>query len=77
MTVILEGSTEGRKTCIRDVITPVKVIHEKLVLTRFLWTKRRDVTGEKRLTKGYCQYHAEVQGMIYRDALSFEKWYKV
>ena len=57
---ILEGSTEGRRTCIRHVITPMKVIHEKLVQTGFLRTKKREITKENRLSKGYCKYHAEV-----------------
>ena len=51
---ILESSTKGRKTYIRDVITPMKVIHEKLVQTRFLWTRRKETTREKKLSKGYC-----------------------
>ena len=28
---VLESFTEGKKTCIRDVITPMGVIHEELV----------------------------------------------
>ena len=57
---ILEDSIEERKTCVRDVITPMKVIHEKLVQTEFLRTRRRETTEENRLSKGYCQYHVEV-----------------
>ena len=32
----LENPTEGRKTCIKDVITPMGVIHEGSVQTRVL-----------------------------------------
>ena len=33
---ILESLTEGRKTHIRDVATPMRVIHEKLIQAGFL-----------------------------------------
>ena len=33
---VLESSTEGRKTCIKDVITPIEVIYEELVQARVL-----------------------------------------
>ena len=33
---VLESLKEGRKTCIRNVITPMKVIHKELVQARFL-----------------------------------------
>ena len=44
---ILESSTKRRKTCIRDVITHMKVIHEKLVQVKFFWTRRREATKKK------------------------------
>ena len=34
--VVLENSTEGRKTCIKDIITPIGVIHEKLTKAEVL-----------------------------------------
>ena len=42
--VILKGPTEGRKTYIRDVITHMKVIYEKIVQVGFLWTKKRKLS---------------------------------
>ena len=33
---VLESSTEGRKTCIQDVITSMGVIHEKLIQAKVL-----------------------------------------
>ena len=33
---VLESSKKGRKTCIRNVITPMKVIHKELVQAKFL-----------------------------------------
>ena len=33
---ILENPTEGRKTCIGDVITPMEVIHKELIQARIL-----------------------------------------
>ena len=58
--IILESSTEGRKTCTEDVITSMGVIHEKLVQARVLQSRGKKVTEEKRMSQGYCQYHVEV-----------------
>ena len=45
---ILESSTKGRKTCIKDVITSMGVIHEKLVQVRVLQSKRKEVVKKER-----------------------------
>ena len=50
---VFESSTKGRKTRIRDVITLMKVIHEKLVQAKVLQFRRREVVEEERLRKGY------------------------
>ena len=52
--VVLESSTEGRKTCIKDVMTSMGV------QVRVLYSRRRKVAKERRMSKGYCQYYAEV-----------------
>ena len=57
---VLESFTEGRKTCIMDVMTPMGVIHEELVQAGFFQSRREEAVKEKRLSKGYCQYHVEV-----------------
>ena len=44
---VLESSTEERKTCIRNVITPMKVIHEKLVQARFFQSRKGEVVEGK------------------------------
>ena len=61
---VLESSTERRKTCVKNVITPMKVIHEELVQAGFLQSKRGEAIEEKRLNKGYYQYHAKAQGHV-------------
>ena len=71
LTLFLEGSTEGRKTCIKDVITPIGVIHEKLVQARVLKSRRREVAKEQKVNKGYCQYHIEVQGHVIQECTKF------
>ena len=57
---VLENPTGGRKTCVRDVITSMGVIHKKLIQARSLQSKKREAIEEGSLNKGYCQYHAEV-----------------
>ena len=68
---ILEGSTKGRKTCIKDVITPIGVIHEELVQAKVLQSRRRGVAEEEKVNKGYCQYHIEVQGHVIQECTKF------
>ena len=51
---ILKSLTEERKTHIRDVATPMRVIHEKLVQTGFLQPRRGEVIKGKKLIKWYC-----------------------
>ena len=50
---VLESSTERRKTCVKNVITPMKVIHEELVQAGFLQFRRGEAIEEERLSKGY------------------------
>ena len=57
---VLESFTEGRKTCIMDVMTPMRVIHEELVQAKVLQSRKRKAVKEESLNRGYCQYHAEV-----------------
>ena len=70
---ILESFLGGKKTCIKDVITSMRVIHEKLVQVRFLQPKRGEAVRKEELNRDYCLYHAEIQGIIYRNAMSSEK----
>ena len=51
---ILESLTEKRKTQIRDVATPMRVIHEKLVQAGFLQPRRGEAIKREKLSKGYC-----------------------
>ena len=51
--VILESLTEGRKTHIGNVITPMRVICEELVQIGFFQSRRGEVVKEERLNKGY------------------------
>ena len=50
---VLESLKEGKKTCIRDVITPMKVIYKKLVQARVFLFRKRGVAKEERVNKGY------------------------
>ena len=68
---ILESSTEGRKTCIKDVITFTGVIHEKLVKIEVLQSRRREVAEEGKMSKGYCQYHVEIRGHVIQECTEF------
>ena len=68
---VLESSKEERKTCIRDVITPMKVIHKELVQAGFLLFKRRKAIKEEKMSKGYCQYHAELQRHGLQECIEF------
>ena len=43
---VLESPTEGRKSSIRDVTMPMKVVYEELVRARFLQSRRRDLIRE-------------------------------
>ena len=52
---ILESFMEGRKTCIKDVITPMKVIYERLVQVGFLQSRRGETIEGESLSQGYCQ----------------------
>ena len=51
---VLESFTERKKTCVKNVITPMKVIHEELVQVGFLQFRRGEAIEEERLSKGYC-----------------------
>ena len=68
---VLEGSTEGRKICIEDVITPMRVIHEKLVQARVLQSRKKGAIKEKRISKDYYQYHAKLQGHMIQKRIEF------
>ena len=68
---VFESSTEGRKTYIKDVITPMKVIHKELVYARFFQSRKGKAIKEKRLNEGYCQYHAEVQRHMVQKCTEF------
>ena len=57
---ILESLTKGRKTHIRDVATPMRVIREKLVQVGFFQPKKGEAIKKEKLSKGYCQYHVKV-----------------
>ena len=37
---ILEGTTEGRMTCVKGIITPIEVIYKELIQARFLQSKK-------------------------------------
>ena len=58
---ILESFREERKTYVQNIITPMGVVFEKLVHAGFLQSREREAIKEKS-SRGYCQYHAEVQG---------------
>ena len=49
---VLENLTGGRKTCIRDVITPMGVIHKKLIQDRSLQSKKKEAIEKGSLNKG-------------------------
>ena len=68
---ILEGTTEGRKPCVKGIITPIGVIYKELIQARFLQSRRRGVTKKERLSKGYCQYHVEIQGHVIQECIEF------
>ena len=70
---ILESLTEGRKTHIMDVATPMGVIHEKLVQAEFLQPRRGEAIQEEKLSKGYCQYHFKVQGHVIQECSEFRE----
>ena len=57
---VLEGFGDERKTCVHDVMTPMAIIHEKLIQARFLQSKGREVIKEEELDQDYCQYHSGV-----------------
>ena len=59
---ILESFIEGRKTYVQDVITLMGVLHEKLVQAGFLQPRRGETVKGEESSKGYYQYHYEVQG---------------
>ena len=50
----------------------MKIVHEKLVQARFLHSRRGKAVEEERLNKGYCQYHAEVQGHVIQECTEFQ-----
>ena len=58
---ILESLTKGRKSGIKDVMTPMEVVYEELIQARFFQSGRKKVVEEESLNKGYCQYHTKVQ----------------
>ena len=58
--VVLENLTRERKTCIRNVATLMGIIYRKLAQAGFFQSREEEVVKEKRLSEGYCQYHAEV-----------------
>ena len=68
---ILESLTKKRKTHIRDVATLMRVIHEKLVQVEFLQPRREEAIKREKLSKGYCQYHSEVQGHVIQECREF------
>ena len=57
---ILESFREKRKTCVQNIITPMRVIFEKLLHARFLQSREEGAIKGK-LNNGYCSYHAEVR----------------
>ena len=54
MNAVLESSTERRKTCVKNLITPMKVIHKELVRAEFLQSRTGEVIKEKEWNRGYC-----------------------
>ena len=68
---VLESFMDERKTCIQDVITPIGVIHEELIQTGFIQSKRGEAVKEESLNKGYCQYHAKVHGHHIQECTKF------
>ena len=51
---ILKSLMEGRKSSIKDVITLMGVIYEKLVQAKFLQSRKGEIVKEEELNKGYC-----------------------
>ena len=51
---VLESFMKGKKTCIMDVMTPIRVIYEELVQAEFFQSRRRETVEKERLNKGYC-----------------------
>ena len=58
--VILKSFMKERKICVQDVITSMRVIHEKLVQAGFLQLSRGEATEKEELSRDYCQYHSEL-----------------
>ena len=56
---------------IRNVITPMKVIHKELVQVGFLQSKRGEAIKKEKMSKGYCQYHAEIRGHDMQECTEF------
>ena len=67
---ILEGTIEGRKTCVNGIITPMKVIYKELIQARLLQSKRGGVIEKERLSKGYYQYQA-ILGHVIQECTEF------
>ena len=68
---ILENSMDEKKTCIQDVIMPIKVIFQKLIQARFLQPRKREAIKKEELSRDYCHYHAEVQGHSIQECNEF------
>ena len=68
---VLRSPTEGRKNSIKDVMTPMEMVYKELVQARFLQSRRGKAVREEKLNKGYCQYHAKVQGHVIQECIEF------
>ena len=68
---VLESFMDEIKVYVQNVITPMGVIHDKLVQAGFLQTTRGEVIEGKRLSKGYCRYHSEVRGHVIEEYREF------
>ena len=67
---ILESFKEERKTCVQNIITPMRVIFEKLLHAGFLQSRERGAI-KRELNSGYCSYHAEVRGHDIQECSEF------
>ena len=62
-----------RKAYVRNIITPLRVIYEKLAQVRFFQPGRGEAIQDQDLRRYYCQYHAEVRGHSIQECGEFQE----
>ena len=52
---------------------PMRVIHKKLIQAGFFQSKKGEAIKEKESSRGYCQYHAKLQGHGIHECSEFRE----